>query len=122
MIRIYRNLHRNALSIQTKIAGKGWRVTDHVPLSTTIDLFGVDWKVYESGRKRVLKTKQKNVHAFIVADRYEIAESRTGGRAIGYNPYKYQTFVTLDDGLPAPPLERAYMRDGVVFKLDQLDF
>ena len=116
MIRIYRNLHRNALSIQTKIPGKGWRVTNHVPLDTTIDLFNIKWKVYESGRKKVIETKQKNVHAFIIADRYEIAkEPRTGGRAIGYNPYKYGTFVTLDDGAPAPPLEGAYMRDGVVF-------
>lgn len=61
-VRVYYNLHKKCLSIQTKTIA-GWRVTDY---TDNICLKDVEFKVSESGRQRVLKQKKKNVHAFVI--------------------------------------------------------
>jgi hypothetical protein len=55
----------------------------------------VIFKVNEAGRQRVINERKKNVHAFIVCDKY-----RLGGReiidnagVITYNPYTTSTFT-----------------------------
>lgn len=61
-VKVYYNLHKKCLSVQTKTT-KGWRVTEY---TDNICLKDVEFKVSESGRKRVLKQKKKNVHAFVI--------------------------------------------------------
>jgi len=60
-VRVYFNLHKKCLSVQTKTE-KGWRVAAHVNF---LCLKQVAFKVSEAGRQMVLKQKKKNVHAFI---------------------------------------------------------
>lgn len=81
-VKVYRNLRNKCLSVQYK--GK---VIAHVD---SISLCGVTFKVSQSARKRVLETKQKNVHAFVCGTvimsslpKWMVKDSVT------YNPYKY---------------------------------
>jgi hypothetical protein len=90
---IYRNLHDNTGSKTYSIRQNGL-VVGH---TNQIMLGSVNFKVNQSGREKVLKTKNKNVHAFIIGD---IIESGMGMSAdsvlpvkITYNPYKNKTFV-----------------------------
>lgn len=51
-----------------------------------------EFKVSESGRQRVIKTKRKNVHAGVVG--YLTHETpKELGITITYNPYKHSSFV-----------------------------
>lgn len=87
---VYRNLHRKCYSVKSLKTG---RVIAHVD---SIDLVNVTFKVSEAGRQRVLKTRQKNVHAGVVgyiADVSLLCQSTK----VTYNPYKWTSFVRKDD-------------------------
>ena len=66
----------------------------------TFSAEGVTFKVNELGRQRVLKERQKNVHAFVIADKYykerypviEIGDVDKYDK-ISYNPYTDAQFV-----------------------------
>lgn len=87
--RIYYNLQRKCLSVQTKVNGS-WKVTKYVD---AINLSDVKFKVSQAGRRRVLREKRKNVHAFIegVEMNERVAQDTMG---VFYNPYKYEKFFT----------------------------
>jgi len=90
-VRVYRNLHKKCFSVQEKTE-KGWRVKRH---ATSIVLKNASFRVSEAGRKRVLKEKRKNVHAFI--EGYEIKNSTQKHKCevcVSYNPYKCDHFET----------------------------
>jgi hypothetical protein len=56
--------------------------------------------VYEAGRTEVLKTKKKNVHAFILAEKIEHHGNITllpSGSQMRYNPYRLPHFYTWDE-------------------------
>jgi len=89
---IYRNLRTKGFSVRYR--GK---VIDRL---FTFSAEGVIFKVNELGRQRVIKEKQKNVHAFVVADKYkdEFYPALTFGEIdkldkITYNPYTDAHFV-----------------------------
>ena len=90
-IYVYRNLHKKGYSI--KQAGK---VVAHAERLCIRDC---EFVVNESGRQRVLKEKQKNVHAFIKGY-YTTSGMGTCAKRndlpveITYNPYKNNSFVT----------------------------
>ena len=89
-VKVYYNLHKHCFSVQHKglvIAHK-----DIVCLENAV------FKVSEKGRQRVLATKRKNVHAFVVGD--WIPDCEVAGVGVTYNPYKYSTFVRIDDLTP----------------------
>lgn len=75
-------------------------------------LVNVTLHVSEAGRQRVLRDLVKNVHAFI---RGRVARSAFGVNGYGmgeflagratYNPYKFETFVTLATDPPRPLTE-----------------
>jgi len=93
---------------------------DHVLLQTA------NFKVGQKGRDRVLKTKQKNVHAYVVGDLKEvnlirerhtlisqikdIKRSKEGfslrdlniSKRTYYDPYKHESFVTVEDSKLQP--------------------
>jgi hypothetical protein len=60
---IYRNLRTGGFSVRYR-----GRVVDRLHIFTAMN---VEFKVNELGRQRVIKEKQKNVHAFVVAGRYK---------------------------------------------------
>jgi hypothetical protein len=87
-VRIYRNLNTGTLSAQEK-TDKGWRVTMH---PSRIKLKNAKFKVNQTGRKKVLKQKQKNVHAVIEGELVD-TKSTIDGQKIIYDPYKTSQFM-----------------------------
>lgn len=90
LVRVYWNLHKQCWSVQD---AKSRRVVDH---KQEIALYHCRFRVYESGRQRVIATKKKNVHAYVEGrvvnwvplyynEGYYGAEAR-------YNPYETETF------------------------------
>lgn len=76
-----------------------------------------EFVVYQAGRRRVLETKKKNVHAGIIGDVDSLIEyeerlptnihlrdtffsSAETPIAVTYNPYKYSTFVDRETEKP----------------------
>ena len=108
-VRIYRNLTKNCFSIQAKTKA-GWRVVAH---QTEVYLQNVRFQVYESGRKKVLKTGVKNVHAFVIG--YVFHPNRYCTRPIRYDPYHYSEF--WDVGADEPIFNSAYvtLRDNKIY-------
>ena len=92
-VRIYFNLHKKVWSIKDKKTNLvlGW--TDK------IRLIDCEFKVYESGRQRVLKERKKNVHAYVdgtVSNNFYISRFTHVAAKFTYNPYKYDSFVVKD--------------------------
>jgi hypothetical protein len=96
-VRVYWNLHKKVWSIQHK--GKV------IARLSVLYLRNCNFTVQPGGRARVLREKQKNIHAFVDG---EIDDRVFGGVDVGdmlrygnmvsvtYNPYKYDTFVVRD--------------------------
>jgi hypothetical protein len=99
--RIYRNLHKGCFSIQKwSPESKGYRLHSHMK-----DLIAInaEFRISQAGRKKVLNTKQKNVHAFIYCTEFiniTGAEFRKRGEEIYYNPYKTESFQIKNSGDP----------------------
>lgn len=96
-MRLYRKLHKGSFSIQSYIKDKGgYHVTDR---ATSAILEDCTFRVYESGRQKVLKEKRKNVHAYVEFGSYrkiQVDIDVTNLREIYYNPYRYNSFVYRD--------------------------
>lgn len=100
-IQVYWNLHRQQWSIRSSQLKRVIGHVDHIVLSN------VTAKVSESGRKRVIREKRKNVHAYLEGtlekpeslseDLYRSLTPVTG-REITYNPYKSGSFIYRDTG------------------------
>jgi hypothetical protein len=92
--KVYRNLHKNCFSVlKYNPEKKGYRLHDHVHHAF---LDNVEARVSEAGRQKVLREKQKNVHAFLLCDNYKKIESFYGHTYLNevvYNPYKHDSFV-----------------------------
>ena len=82
---IYRNLHTGTFSVRYK--GK---VIDHPTL-----IWGVNasFKVNAVGREKVILSKRKNVHAFIVVESYTEEHPIGFTKEVTYNPYTHKTFI-----------------------------
>lgn len=96
-IRVYYNVRKDKLSVQQKVNGK-WKVTRH---EDTVLLKDATFKVSESGRQRVLRDKQKNVHAFIEGEECPLIPVNCLYRdVVTYNPHRDKTFVAAYYGKP----------------------
>lgn len=93
-VAIYKNLHNGLFSVK-----QGGLVVAHV---ASVTLTSVTLKVSEAGRQRVLRDKQKNVHAFVVGMIKDINKpcDQVGAR-LSYNPYKAAYFTWCDNGRKA---------------------
>jgi hypothetical protein len=95
---VYYNLHQKMLSV--RVNGK---VVAHAP---AITLDNPTFHVSEAGRQRVLKSRRKNVHAWVRGDWNNYLHTGTSqiipenSVEVTYNPYKYSTFVIAKDGTP----------------------
>lgn len=96
---VYYNLHKSVFSVKALEGTHKGRVIAH---SRTVWLADAISKVSEAGRQRVLLERKKNVHAGIVG---RLAAGLGDGQFIfdelTYNPYKYETFVSIKDKKPA---------------------
>lgn len=96
-VKVYFNLHKKCFSVQQK-----GLVVAH---TNEILLTGATFKVSEAGRQRVIKTKRKNVHAFVVGyvvGGYvgNVTSDRDSWKSVTYNPYKYSSFVMREGETP----------------------
>lgn len=107
---VYFNLHRKLWSIKAMEGENKGKVIGHASM---VQLSDVKFKVSESGRQRVLREKKKNVHAG-ACGYIQYAELIDGecigyphGRSdsdtkvlVTYNPYKYSSFVDMQNFEP----------------------
>jgi hypothetical protein len=85
-VEVYRNLHKGCYSIRQN--GIVRCHCDEVQLTNVI------FKVSQAGRRRVLETRKKNVHAVVVGS---LPVSKMPNSAfcqpVRYNPYRFSSFV-----------------------------
>ena len=108
-VRVYRNLNKDCLSVQEKTE-KGWRVKRWVD---SISLKNVTFKVYESGRNKVLKDKRKNVHAYIEGE--DTKQNFQYNRIVSYNPNKYNHFYDVVTQSPVAKQNFAFVTTKGIF-------
>lgn len=114
-VEVYYNLHRQCLSWRLIGNAKGIYHNRHyrknVRYAEAIGLHSVRFAVQPAGRAKVIETKRKNVHAFVRG--YLVSASPVppgeleverlqynGFFQVTYNPYKYESFVTVSDHKP----------------------
>lgn len=72
----------------------------------TIHAINVEFKVSTAGRSRCLKNKERNVHAYAVAEKYRdnfVCFKGDTMKEVKYNPYVNDSFVYLNDQtVPVP--------------------
>ncbi len=86
-VEIYRNLHKKCYSVRQNGVVRFY--------TTNITLKKVKFVVREKGRQKVLRERQKNIHAFVkgfIVDRNDLEI----GDTIYYNPYTYEKFMHRD--------------------------
>ena len=107
---IYRNLHRKCFSLR-----KAGRVYGY---ANTLMATDVTFKVSEAGRKKVLETKRKNVHAGILSPEIitdfavmeaEFTREYSQLSKISYNPYVANGFFLVDSGTIISGAEKVYL-------------
>lgn len=96
---VYWNINKKIFSVKSCSTGKVIMYTDE------LNLQDAKFVVREAGRQRVLRDKQKNVHAFVRG--YIVAHStwqkkcfkrHTEVRGARYNPYTNDSFVDKETG------------------------
>lgn len=79
--------------------------------SSSLCLYNVEFKVSESGRQRVLRTKQKNVHAGIQGEHFNVpVDLPPMWVEVKYNPYAGPNFIRCDNGEPVLRATIAHLR------------
>jgi hypothetical protein len=91
-VRVYWNLHKKTFSIQDTQSGLVIGHSQHVVIEDA------SFVVRQGGRLKVIETRRKNVHAFVVGKLVSVTAQpqRKAHRLteLTYNPYKYDSFVT----------------------------
>lgn len=108
---IYRNLRTKGFSVK-----KHGLVVDR---SNSFEAEMVSFKVSEQGRQRVIKNKHKDVHAFVVTDKYiytSMHQQVDKLLEITYNPYKGPYFMC--NGSPITQANKVLFKDGKCYLLD----
>jgi hypothetical protein len=94
--RIYRNLQTGTMSLQQKI-GNSWLVVGHV---TNAVIAHPKFHVSQAGRNRVIKEKQKSVHAWAEGKLIGITTDSPNLEEIYYCPYNTDRFAWKQTGEP----------------------
>ena len=102
-VKVYRNLHKRCFSIV-----QGGLV---VAYADTITLDDVIFKVSEAGRQRVIREKQKNVHAYVTGLVGNDNNAPTF-LEITYNPYKRGEFYNKQTNEKVGNATQVVMTDG----------
>ena len=101
-VEVYWNLNKNCFSVRHK--GK---VIAH---RNCVHLRDIKWVVQPGGRARVIRERRKNVHAFARGTLVTTTPHPFDHeyKRIIYNPYEYESFVTL--GTKTPVYESTFAR------------
>jgi len=102
-VEVYYNLHRHLFSIRHKGKVIGHR--------RYVSLADVTFAVQPAGRKKVLETGQKNVHAFVRGTlmNYQQICHLDMTTQVTYNPYKYKSFVDKSNETPIKKASVTFM-------------
>jgi hypothetical protein len=110
---VYFNLHKLLWSVRALEGPDKGRVIEH---AREIFLTDCQFKVSEAGRQRVLRERQKNVHAGVVGRMGSpVPPDATLGARVTYNPYKHATFVHADSFEPVHLAAAVLLRDKAAF-------
>ena len=94
LVKLYYHFHKKCISIQAySLTKKAYRLYVHTETSEQILFKNVIFKVYESGRQRVLKEKVKNVHAYVFGYLSTPPKEYSIVGSIYYDPYKQSQFT-----------------------------
>lgn len=107
-VRVYRNLHNGRWSIADATTGLVLGYADNVELEN------VEYKIQKGGQAKVRANGVKQVHAFVVGD-FVGHQAQDEDKALYYNPYKTDTFVTLDDMKPIHESPTVHMAHGRLY-------
>lgn len=109
-VAVYWNLHRDCFSVRACEGPCRGRVIAH---RGEVTLVAARFVVRTSGRRKVIATRCKSVHAWVTGE-LAAAGAEAATSAVTYNPYKHETFVHRETGAPivASPLVRCATRDG----------
>ena len=103
-VEVYFNLHKRVFSIRSCRTGRVIHRAKHV------HIVNPKFVVREGGRQRVLRERKKNVHAFVRGNLTAFKDSPSYlADTIGYNPYKYDSFVNVTDKAPVYKAFRAWL-------------
>ena len=96
---VYFNLRKHCFSVKALEGENKGRVIAH---THDIELLAPRFKVSEAGRQRVLRERQKNVHAGVVGWYNSAVNVAKIGDAyattnVRYNPYVYSSFVDSNE-------------------------
>ena len=89
---VYFNLHKKLFSVKALEGASKGKVIGHYDRLTLAE---VTPKVSIAGRERVLRERQKNVHAGLVGTLTDFVSVK--GRVVSYNPYKGVDFFYTDN-------------------------
>ena len=96
-VQVYWNLHKKCWSVVALEGERKGRVVSHADKVLIED---ATFAVQPAGRARVHREGRKNVHAFVRGTWLSALCQGASRRAVTYNPYKYDTFVFLDNKEP----------------------
>ncbi len=106
---VYRNLHRKCWSVRNTKTGRVIQHLDELVLTNTT------FHVHEAGRQKVLRTKQKNVHAFIRGSLAETINLDTIWKKAQYNPYTMNCFTDVNQQRVKQAKRVVFWADGQVW-------
>jgi len=94
-VEVYRNLHKQCLSVKALKGENKGRVIDRPKECIIRD---AKFVVQPAGREKVIREQRKNVHAFVRGERVDSAKcgKSKGPELISYNPYKAGYFRRED--------------------------
>ncbi len=114
-VQVYRNLGVHGEVAWSVRDAKTRLVLAVVPEATVTN---ATLRVNESGRKRVLREKQKNVHAYVEGE-WSDAPAEAGDWApIRYNPYNLASFVRSVDQVPVRTARAVRLSSAGAFAAD----
>lgn len=90
MIRVAKNLHKKQYSLR-----QGSKVVGY---ATHLTLQNCTFEVNEKTRQRVIRNRQKEVHAFVVGEPVDGVSLPEDAIHISYNPYRSGRFYRKDNG------------------------
>ncbi|WP_449809731.1 hypothetical protein [Metabacillus arenae] len=110
-VQVYRNIRKNMFSIIDK---KSKRLIIHC---NSILLSSVEFKVSAKGRERVLREKQKRIHAYVEGDfvRCEVNNIISNVSKVYYNPYFTENFINTETGQSIFNAKKCYLIQGECF-------
>lgn len=113
-VEVYRNLRHNCLSIRRQGI-----VLGH---AQAVQLQNVRFVVQPAGRQKVLRERQKNVHAFargkLLGATNDLPEGLNRLVRVSYNPFKHSSFYRVTDELPVTSAEAVWVTTTGIYILE----